>query len=166
MARVRFSPAAATRKLQKQVTKATNNPALQGEIGTFLIERIKFNARRGKPLNDSGGFPKLEDSTIKSRRNNKQRKHQAFSPTKSNLTITGQLQEAITFKRIGGGIFELFIDKTRRNEGGKSNNRQISDFLEKIGFTLFSAKGLRRDRKITGRVKQILLRFLRKELKS
>ena len=166
MARVRFNPKIAARKFKKKITKATNNKALQLDIGSFITERIIFFARKGNPLNNSGKFPKLKKSTIKARRSLKGKKHPAFSPAKSNLTITGQLQDAIGFKRISGGKFEIFVNKSARDESKAPNNRQLSRFLEKIGFVLFTAKGLRRDKKITRHVKKVLLKFLKKELKS
>jgi len=166
VARVKFNPSAATKGLKKRIKKATGNKQLKAEYGEFLTERIRFQARKGRPLNDNGRFPKLKPSTVESRRNYRGRKHPAFSPAKSNLTITGQLQDAIKFKRKRSGLFELFVDNSRRKGRGEPNNRELSSFLEKIGFTLFSTKGLKKDKKIPRRLKQLLLRFLRKQLRK
>ena len=166
MASVKFNPAIAAKNLAKKIRKATNDKRLEKDICDFMVERVRFQARRGSPLNDNGRFPRLKESTVKSRRNNSQRKHPAFSPGKSNLTITGQLQDAVTCRRKSGGLFELFMKKSRRSERGAPNNRQLAKFLEKIGFTLFSVRGIKRDKKIARRMKQTLLRFLRKRLRK
>jgi hypothetical protein len=166
MARVSFDPDSAARGLKKKVRKATNSKKLQKGIGKTLTDRVKLKARKGRPLNNTGRFPKLKPSTIAARRRYKGRKHPAFSPTKSNLTLTGQLINAVNFKRVSGGLFELFIDKSKRSKSGDPNNRQLSGFLEKKGFTIFSKRGLLKDKTILREVKKLLKKALRKKLKS
>ena len=171
--RVKFDPSRAAKTVRDEINRATKSNALKEEIGKFITDRVRFQARKGRPLNDNGKFPKLEDSTIANRRRFKGKTSQAFSPAKSNLTITGQLQDAITFVRERAGLFALFVDETAR-DGSTSSNSDIDKFLRegiktKDGrikkYILFTTKGIKKDKKIPRRVKQILLRFLRRQLR-
>ena len=166
MAKVKFDAAAAANRLKKDIGKALDDGKLQTEMGIFLTERVRFEARKGKPLNNNRKFPNLKPSTVASRRANKEKKHPAFSPGKSNVTITGQLLDAVSFKRVKSRIFELFVKDSKRNKRGDPNNEQVSDFLKDKGFVIFTGKGMKSDKKIPRRLKQILLRFLRKRLRS
>jgi hypothetical protein len=165
MARVKFDPSRAARGFKKRVNKATNDKKLQRNIGDTITDRVKSKARAGNPLNTPGRFPKLKPSTIAARRRLKGKKHPAFSPATSNLTITGQLIDAVNFKRVSGGLFEIFIDKSKRTKSGEPNNRQLAGFLEKRRFTIFSKKGLLRDKTILRSIKKLLRKTLRKKLK-
>ena len=175
MSRVKFDTAGAVSRLKKKINELLVDDNLQTEVGIFLTERIRFEARTGKPLNDSGSFPDLKDSSkgIRAGLAKSNKTHPAFSPDRSNLTFSGQLQDALSFKRIKGGVYELFIKATARQpvktKGGKAikspNNKKVDEDLRSRGFNLFTGKGLKQNKKIARRIKQILLRFLRRKLK-
>jgi hypothetical protein len=163
---VKFNISGATKDLQRKVKAALDETALKLEMGSFLTERVAFKARSGKPLNDTGNFPPLKDSSKAIRRRDNRRKHPAFSPERSNLTITGQLIDAVSFRQLRDTAFELFVDDTQRFELGAPNNKQVADDLASRDFVIFTANGLKRDKNIPRRLKEILLRFLRRQLKS
>ena len=184
MARVKFDVNKASKGLRDTINKLSRDPKLETEVGQFLTERVRFEARRGKPLNDNRKFPELSDASkaIRARLQKLNRTARAYSAKKSNLTFTGQLQDAIAFKRTRKGLFELFVKATRRRplRTGKGkfqsspNNKRVDEQLrsgvesKQFGtrkFELFTAKGLKSDKKIPKRIKQIYLRFLRRQLR-
>lgn len=174
MARVKFNASAAAKKFKKDLDKVSANPAVEKAIGTFLTTRVKLEARRGRPLNSTRSFPDLKESTKRIRKSITG-VHRAFRAGKSNLTISGFLQDSLTFKRKSKGLFELFI-KSRRHppyklKSGKTLFQEETDTvaidkdLRALGFALVTAKGLKSEGKILRRIKQIYLRFLRRRLR-
>lgn len=175
MAKVRFDINGATKDLQVKVNEALKDERLEKDIGIFLTDRVRFMARSGKPLNNSRAFPSLKDMTIEQRKflekyNKTQR---AYAASKSNLTFTGQLQDAVAFDRIRAGIFRLFVKDSRRkpyrigrSKRGKAlTNEEVDKFLRKRGFILFTTKGLKSDKNIPKRIKALLIRYLRRQLR-
>jgi hypothetical protein len=173
MAKVKFDVNKASSDLKNKINNLLKNDEMSTEIGIFLTERVRFEARSGKPLNDDRSFPNLQQSTIDNRKrlskNNKTQ--QAFRPDFSNLTLTGQLQNAISFKKLKAGVYELFVKDNVRSpyKGGSGKaitNAKVDEHLRKKKFILFTSKGLKSEKKIPRRIKQILLRFLRKSLRA
>ena len=182
MARIKFDPKVASQRLKKEIEKVSNDKKLEFEYGKFLTERVRFQARKGKPLNKNKKFPPLSEASKNIRKGlgKKNKTHPAFRSDKSNLTFSGQLQDAIAFRRFKNGKFELFVKPTRRRriEGSPNtlrlNNEDIDRELRRgvdsrqLGrrkFVLFDTVGLKSDKKIPKRLKQILLRFLRRQLR-
>lgn len=176
MPKVKFNANRAGRQFVKDVNKTFKSAALQDKVGNLVVERIQLQARRGKPLNDTKSFPKLTKVTkkIRKRLGGINKTHPSFRPSKSHLTFTGQLIDAITFSisRRTGWIF--FVDKSKRRpinlgknkkEEKPPNNEKLSRDLDKRGFILFTAKGLKSDVKLLARIKKIYLRFLRRQLR-
>ena len=169
MARVKFDIKKITRELRNAVDDAARNDQFFKQAGDMITTRIKMKARQGKPLNEDGRFPPLFGSTIEARKriqNSTLRTHPAFKPGKSNLTITGQLIDAVSFRRKRARKFEIFVAPSERDGGDEPNNQKIAGYLAGIGFHIFDKEGIEDDGKIPGRLKQLLLRFLRKQLKS
>lgn len=175
MVKVKFDPNKAAKDLKAKLNQVIAEKEVETEIGILLTERVRYEARRGKPLNDDRSFPELKESSkgIRKGLSKRNKTHPAFSPDKSNLTFSGQLQDAISFKRLKKGIFELFVNdkkhvapKYKDGKRGESlTNSQIDKDLRKRGFELFTARGLKSEKKIPRRIKQILLRFLRRQLR-
>ena len=144
------------------------------EIGKFLVSRIQLEARRAKPLNNSRSFPSLKSITKQHRDYLKKfnSTHGAFKSGRSNLTFTGQLIDAITFK-VKKGLVEIFVEKSSRTPyktgpnstaKGTPNNNKLAEILGKIGFVFMTKKGLESDPQIRKRVNNIVRRFLRRSL--
>jgi len=169
VAEIKWNIGKTAAEIAKKVKRASSKKKFELLIGEFITTRVRARARKGQPLNNTWHFPNLKPSTIKARKAlTKGGKHPAFSPARSNLTITGQLLDAVRFDRLDDTSFLLFIAPTKRKLelGTPPNNKQLAGYLEEKGFTIFSKKGIRLDRKIPLRIKQILLRFLRKELRK
>ena len=170
MARLKWQTQLTVRRLNNAVTDASTQEQFKKSVSDFITKRIKGFARKKKPLNAEGSFPPLFESTIKQRKSLKKRKavqtHPSFSPARSNLTITGQLIEAVTCKSFSARKFEIFVANSKREDSGEPTNAQIAKDVAKLGFVIFDKAGIEKEAKIPGRVRQLLLRFLRKELKS
>ena len=178
MARVRFNSKRATQDLLRRFNKVKENKQLQKDIGEFIVARIKAEARRGRPLNDSRKFKPLKSLTIASRKRLAQfnKTHPTFSPRKSNLTFTGQLIDAVDYEVKDNDIFILVADSQRSPIRTGPNSRQrktptnqrLQQFLIDISksFAIFTGKGLKSEPRIAKRVKSIVLRFLRRSLRN
>ena len=169
MAEIKWNIGKTAAEIKAKVNRASANKEFEKLIGEFITKRIRSRARKSQPLNDTWHFPNLKPSTIKARAAlTKGGRHPAFSPARSNLTISGQLLDAVSFARIDSTSFLIFVAPTERKLelGDPPNNQKLAGFLEKLGFVIFTKKGIRLDRKIPRRIKQILLRFLRKELRK
>ena len=171
---VKFDELGATRKLLKTFDKVKANKQMNKEIGETTVKRIQGEARRQKPLNAKRRFPSLKQMTVAQRKRlaffNKT--HPSFGPGKSNLTLTGQLIDAVVFEVRNTSIF-ISVEESRRKgyktgPGGRSKktltNKELDKILRKIGFKLFTPRGVDSDTKLKKRLKNILLRTLRRAL--
>lgn len=158
----------------KRIESVTDSKELKQEIGLFATDRIRFQARVKKPLNDSGSFPSLKKVTVEQREylekfNTTDRTYQSG---RSNLTFTGQLLNSVAFKTIRDGI-ELFFKGSRRpyktGPGSRAKktptNEELAEFLSKLGFEVFTKKGIEGDRKFNTQVNRIVRKFLRRSLR-
>jgi len=157
--------------LERKFNKIVNDKKLLTEIGRVSSDRMKFEARRTTPLqgNKRGRFPSgyPTDGSIRIRdrlgRNNAT--HPAFDPARGNLTITGQLINAIKFE-ISKGELVFFIDGKRRaykNPNGekiptKDNSEVYKDLV--VRNRNFSVLGV--DAQLRKRIKQIIIRSFRR----
>lgn len=177
MAKVKFNSQRAANDLFKQFNRVKKTKVMNDEIVDFLVERIKGEARRGRPLNNGRKFKALKSLTIENRRRlaNFNKTHPAFAPTKSNLTFSGQLINAVSgsFERDVNIIEIAETKRTGYKTGPRSRdknpptNKELQQQLLKISksFAVFTDKGIRSDPKITKRIKNIVLRFLRRSLR-
>jgi hypothetical protein len=180
MAKIKFDANKAAQDFKRKVDKVIQQKEVEQSIGDFLVERVRLEARRGSPLNSSRSFPPLADSSkairrAKSRRNTT---HPGFDADRSNLTFSGQLIDAITFKRSTKSEFTLFVDDNRRRPLTGDTESLSNDEVDKRlrrgvtsrqygrrEFILFDLKGIRSDPNISSRIKEILLRYLRRQLR-
>ncbi len=122
-------------RVTQKLKKVTKDKKTLNEIGKFSQDRIKAMARRGKPLRDgmAGKFPQLSKATVAIRKfiAKYNSTHQTYGANgkRKNVTITGQLVEAVKFK-IKNNNVRLFIKGRRqkyRNAKGKVMKNQESD---------------------------------------
>ena len=113
-------------------------------IGKRAVDYIKGETRSGNQLQDGKKtkFPSLKRSTRNQREYLSQfnRTHSTFSATRSNLTLTGQLVDAVKFE-VNGNTITVFVDKSNRTgyKTGSSTlksitNEALAEFLDDKGF--------------------------------
>ncbi len=175
MAKVKVNIKPLIKEINRTFDKVINDKQLLGELGTFTTKRIQAEIRRSKPLNDTRKFPALKDLSIKIRKHLERFNFTdiVYKANRSNLTFTGQLVEAIKFKIIKGNVVEIAVANTKRQPiagakgliPDKKTNLEVSRDLKKLGFFLFTAKGLDSEPKIDKRLKRIVKKFVRRAIK-
>lgn len=177
MARVKFNSKTAASNVLKKFNKVKSDERLNKEIGQFVVKRIRAEARRRKPLNNKRRFKDLSQLTIENRKRLEKfnRTDRNYSAEKSNLTFTGQLLDAITYRYLNNFLVIEVEDNKRKpyrtgpnsREKKVRTNREVQQFLLEISkdFAIFTTKGIKSENKIIKRIRSIVLRFLRRELK-
>ena len=125
------------KKIRETFKKVRESEQMLRDIGEFTSERIKAQARRGKPLNDDKTFPALKKTSVAIRETLAETNstHPTFKPSRSNLTITGQLIDAIKYyvkKKI------VFIDiedspRTPYRTRGRLSSKGLKSIRKSIG---------------------------------
>jgi len=99
------------------------------EIGEFTSKRIQSKTRTGKGV-DGNNETKLKPLSLDyktfRKKNQSIRKGAFFKANKSNLTLTGQLLDAVTFKAVNNNVgitFKSNRKKTRPNEKPITNSK-------------------------------------------
>lgn len=158
--------------IKRQMEKVLSSEAFTREVGEFMVDRIKYQARTTKPTNEESSFPDLKDSSIRSRRYLAKHNptHDTFEPTRSNLTITGQFLDALKYSLIKAGTVAIEFVGTHRGylsgtgKRGKSvKNKQLNLWLKEKGFVVFD-KSLKDNKTFRARIKSIALRYVRRGL--
>lgn len=161
------------KKIEETFGKVTENKQMRKEIGEFVVGRIQGEARRGKPLNDSGTFPPLKESTkiIRQSLATKNPTHPTFSVNRSNATFSGQLIDSIVFE-LGKTVIQIFVDNTRRipivgakDADNNKTNKEVDKDLRRRGFFLYTAKGIDSNARIGKRINNIVKKFVRRAIK-
>ncbi|MFO0447764.1 MAG: hypothetical protein ACK52I_03580 [Pseudomonadota bacterium] len=176
MIKVNFDPKNRLAKIEADVKKSVEDilagDALKTEIGEFAVQRVKFEARKGTPLSASG-FPPLADSTIKNRRylakhNNV---HPTYKDTRSNLTITGQFLDSLTYVATGALTVVLkFTGEHPRYNGANGpigrvvKNADLQKWLAEKGFTVFD-QTLSEQGPFVNRIINICRQYIRRGLR-
>ena len=143
---------------------------MQLKIGQFVVARNKQFARGGKSLANNKNPVKLPDLKESSKRIRRQiakefpglvdGKH--FKPDVSNVTLTGQLLESLTFKVENNDIVVFFKGNRKKiSSDDLATNDAVYDNLVKLGFGFV---GL--DEKGQKRVKRIVIDELRRTIKK
>jgi len=172
----KFDSRSAANKVLKSFGKVKKSRQLNKEVAEFIIGRVAGEARRGKPLNDSRKFPKLKDSSVAIRdalkKSGLDKTHPAFTPPFSNVTITGQLVDALTFI-FRFGALEIFVKKSPRKpykfKVGKNKEKTPSNYdldqeLRSRGFKFFTGSGVKKSVQIRKRVNTIVKKALRRAI--
>lgn len=134
------------KKIESTFKKVRESQSLLTEIGEFTVSRIAGDARRGKPLNKKRSFPALKKTTVAIRdalaKTNSV--HPVFKPSRSNLTITGQLIDALKFVIKKNGVVLVEVDNSPRtpyrtrgriSAGALKSLKKSSKFLSKTKTT-------------------------------
>lgn len=171
MARVRIKNIdKVTKNIKRVFNQAKTEKTLLKNIGEFTRDRIRFNARTGKSLDNNTTpepFPKLKENTIR-RREAIQRNRPGvvdskfFKANRANVTLTGQLLNSLEFFIKDNAVFIGF--KKRREKifkDDETDNNKVYDNLVKLGFGFI---GL--DEKGQARVKKLVLDEFRRTIKK
>ncbi len=159
--------------IKKDLEVIIKNPEMLNEAGLFLVERIKYQARIGLPVNSDWVFPRLQPSTIRNRRRLGQLNatHQTFKPERSNLTITGQFLDSLWYVIEGTKVLISFKGihpgYTINEQGGRSpaiSNDLLATYLKDKGFRAFDKALAKRD-VVVKRLTSIVNKYLRRGLK-
>lgn len=175
MARVniKFNEKRLASQVVRRINGVIDSEGLKQEIGLFSTDRIRFQARTGKPLNDTKSFPSLAERT-KIRREYLARFNNTdatFEAGRSNITFTGQFLDSLSFERLRRGIRLLFKGGHKPYQGPNGRvgrailNSKLDVFLRERGFDAFTAAGIRRDPKFSRQINNIVRRFLRRKLR-
>jgi hypothetical protein len=177
MAKVNIRGLVALEKnIENTFTKVRESKQMRKDIGEFVVGRIKAEARRTKPLNDSRSFPGLKDSSKSIRKYLAALNptHPTYKATRSNLTLTGQLINAIVYRLTGKSVLVIEVEdsirdpyiKNRKGEiGDVKTNREVDKDLRKRGFVLYTAKGIDSEPRVGKRINNIVKKYVRRAIK-
>lgn len=138
--------------IKADLNKIIKDPRLHAELSEAVIKDIKFQARRGVDGSTGKKFLPLSEEWIKRRKGiaKAMGAHPAYSPRRSNLTLTGELLDSLMLIATRGaksviGFVGLhspyrskYVEKFTRMVNGKkqtvltgrSGVRQVSDPIE------------------------------------
>lgn len=171
MARVEIKNLDNVIKSIKRVFDTTvESQKLLNDIGEFTAERIRQQTRIGKDLSDDSKQKSLKPSTILNRQRFAKFPPIAglsafFRPRKSNLTLSGQLLDAVGYEvNKATGSVEVLVENTGRTKYRSSDkpltNQQLQEFLEQQGRTFL---GL--DPAGEARIQRLVLDELRRNIR-
>ena len=170
---------AINKRVQDTFKSFRRNKQTHMEAGEFVEKRVKAEARRGRPFNRSRSFPDLKSTTIDQREYLEQFNSTArtYSASRSNLTFTGQLIEAIVYElKQDQGLYSIEIqvaDSERFSYRTGPNgtikfldltNQELAEILDKKGFTLFDSDVIANNDNLRTRVTEIFRRTLRRAI--
>jgi hypothetical protein len=107
------------KETKDRINRVIQNPQLINELGKIAVDTLKFTARKGISPETGERFKPLSKSWKNEREKIAEASptHPAYSKTRSNLTLTGQLLDAIkfTYSVTTRSIFiRLFMDGTHQ----------------------------------------------------
>ena len=167
-------PKGLPKEVAKGVRKVINSNELKTQVGVFSTERLRFQARIRKPLNDTNSFPELADTTILQRAYLQKFNvpHPTYGTSRSNLTFTGQFLNSLGFERRNRGIEFVWKGVRKPYRTGPNSrsrkaltNEDLASFLSELGFVPFTTKGINKDRKFLSQIRALVRRFLRRNLR-
>jgi hypothetical protein len=159
-------------EVKLKIQKAITSPALLSDIAEVAITDIKYQARRGVSTETDSKFKPLSSRWIKQRQKIAQSTavHEAFQANRSNVTITGQLLDAmskvltktgiaIVFK----GIHKPYLAKRVRKSGNRTigkpiDNETLSEYVNEVR-PFFKIR-----ESLIPRLKNIVIRYIRRKL--
>lgn len=176
-AKVKLDRARLEASFNKKINRVLSDSALLDEVGDFVVERVRFEARRQRPLNSSRSFPDLKDSSIRirDRLSDFNATTRTYNKNRSNVSFTGQLLDSLTYNVVSsrrviviffkGLRFPYFGPKGLIKLDSKSkSNEGVAQQLFERGFVVFDNKGLG-DETFRRRIKNIIRKYIRKNLR-
>ena len=157
--------------IQSKMKEIVKSPALLSEVADVAIKDIQFQARRGVTP-DGTKFKPLSSRWIKERQKIAlaDSTHETFRANRSNITITGQLLDAMGKMLSKSGIYILFKGIHRpyqarrvRRDGNRTigkpiSNDQLSGYVNEVR-PFFKIR-----ESLLPRLKNIVIRYIRRKL--
>ena len=168
------------KRIEETFGKVRESRQMRTEVGEFLVERIKGEARRGKPLNDDRSFPELRSVTQIIREDLAQQNatHPTFKVERSNITFTGQLVDSLRYLLLDKKIVIEVPNTRRRKLKSKGvivesqigirpalTNKEVDRNLRRLGFDFYTAEGIESEERVLRRINNILKKFVRRAIK-
>jgi hypothetical protein len=157
--------------IQAKLKEIVKSPALLSEVADVAIKDIQFQARRGVTA-DGNKFKALSSRWIKERQKIAQASatHETFKANRSNITITGQLLDAMGKMLSKSGIYILFKGmhqpyqaKRVRRDGVRTVGKRISN--DKLSGYVNELRPFFKIREsLLPRLKNIVIRYIRRKL--
>lgn len=158
--------------IQAKLKDIVKSPALLSEIADVAIKDIQFQARKGVSTKTDSKFKALSPKWIKQRQKiaDATPVHETFKPNRSNITITGQLLDAMSKMLTKSGIAIMFkglhnpyfINRTRksglRTVGKKISNDELAGYVNEVR-PFFNIRET-----LLPRLKNIVIRYIRRKL--
>ena len=151
--------------------KVIANRKLLNEVGEIVVTDIQFQTRRGQSIPNNARLKPLSKKWRETRGQiaDATDTHPAYSQRRSNLTLTGQLLDALTWRIVKSGVIETLFKSTRRRAyffrrlDGRITKRETTISNEEL------AEYVQKDRpfvgirpQITDRIKIKVLEYLRR----
>lgn len=171
MARTTVNTKDAEKAFKKRFKKASQNKTLLKEIGEISVKNSVADTRLGKDPETQENFERFKDSSEYGSRRSQIAKSngrgRSFKPSKANMTLTGQLLNAIQYKIKGGKVI-MDVAKTSRKKYGNEkkvpNNKQLASW-HKAGAGSYAARNiLGVSEKTLETIKNKVRAFLRRNL--
>jgi phage gpG-like protein len=161
MAEVKFINLDVVLKNLREVFKDTpKNKQMLGEIGLFALDRIYRSTKSGKSLALNGQKnPSLSPGYINWRKTYDGPKGEFFSPTRSNLTLTGQLLNSLMLK-ILPDRGAVTVSPTGNRDDGEMTNQDLAKKLKNEGRPFLGM-----DETGQQRIKKLVLDEIRRQKK-
>lgn len=163
-------------KIEKEIIKDINEilstKEMLDEVGEFLIDRIKYQARIGRPFSVTKTFPLLKESTIFKRMSVARYNNTPpyYEEGLSNVTLTGALLDSLVHIIDGVGKLKIFLDGKhpgyQKKSGGRTRqikNQKIKEYLDDKGFIIWDSS-IEQSKVLKSRTKTIVLRYIRRAL--
>jgi hypothetical protein len=153
--------------------KVISSKKLLDEVGKTVVTDIQFQTRRGQSIPENARLKPLSSRWIKDRQliADATDTNQVYSPKRSNLTLTGQLLDALSWRIVTDkkGTIETFFKGIRRPYFRKSKRTgKVTEIKTKISNEEL-AEYVQRDRPFVGvrdqvvrRIKNIVISYLRR----
>lgn len=154
------------KKVEANVRKAFDNVVkskeMMNEIGSLLIQDIRFETRRGNSIPFGSKLKPLKDSTIKTRKylDGRIRTGDAYSPRRSNLTMSGQLLDSLSYIIEGAGKIAIKLLGTRQpyTPGSRPRaNAEVGKYVAEAGRPFVGVTD-----KTKGRINKLIVRAIRR----
>lgn len=162
-------------QIVKEIDQVIDADPLKKEIGLFVTDRIRYQARIQQPLNSDSKFKDIKQRTIEKREylEKYNKTHRTYEASRSNVTFTGQLLNSLGFNLVTRGVELIFKgERTPYNTGPNSrennppSNAEVDEFLREKGFFIFTKKGLEESDTLQKNIVRIIRKFLRRSLRK
>ncbi|HNC40322.1 MAG TPA: hypothetical protein PK522_00910 [Nitrosomonas sp.] len=163
-------------EFRNRLNKMIKDPVLLNELGDVMIKDIKFTARKGVNPITGGKFIPLSKKWIAEREKISQSTpvNDAFKPARSNVTLSGQLLDALR-RSATNGILSIFFDgihrpyrakysemrkkqATTRQIGKPIPNNELAQYVNEIRPFFYVRE------KLLPQLKTVVIRYIRRNL--